>query len=309
MTIDRKYSTWIFYLLALICMLPVVPAPAALLAGILFSLILGNPIADKTHKLTHKLLQFSVVGLGFGMNAAAALEAGRQGFMYTVSGIALTFISGYLISKILKVDKTTSYLISAGTAICGGSAIAAVAPAIRAKNENTSVALGVVFLLNSAALLLFPVVGHHLGLGQKQFGIWSAIAIHDTSSVVGAASQYGTLALATATTIKLTRALWIIPVSLISGTIFKSGQKRIGIPFFIFAFFAAMLLNTYLTPLHDAFEIIYSLSRQALVVTLFMIGSNLSAAAIKNVGWRAFAMGTVLWIVISSMSLLAVSFM
>lgn len=303
---NKKYQLIIFILLLAACAAPIVTAPLALFAGIVLALTIGNPVVAKTQKLTHKLLQFSVIGLGFGMNAAVALDAGRKGLIYTIAGITLTFLLGFLISKVLKINKNTSILISAGTAICGGSAIAAVAPVIEAKSEDTSVALGVVFILNSVALLLFPFIGHHLGLTQSQFGLWSAIAIHDTSSVVGASSQYGKLALATATTIKLTRALWIIPVTLLAALAFKSDVKKVKIPFFIIAFFLAMLVNTYLGALHDVFQIIYMIAKQALVVTLFLIGSNLSRETLKKVGLKPFVMGITLWIIISSLSLFAV---
>ncbi|MDP4176526.1 MAG: putative sulfate exporter family transporter [Bacteroidota bacterium] len=303
---NKKAQIIIFVLLLIACAFPVVSAPLALFAGIVLAVTIGNPVIEKTQKLTHKLLQFSVIGLGFGMNAAVALEAGKKGFIYTIAGITLTFLLGFIISRFLKVNKNTSILISAGTAICGGSAIAAVAPVIEAKSEDTTVALGVVFILNSVALLLFPFIGHYLGLSQPQFGLWSAIAIHDTSSVVGASSQYGKLALATATTIKLTRALWIIPVTLLSALMFKSDLKKIKIPFFIFAFFLAMLVNTYFTSMHNLFQIVYLVAKQALVVTLFLIGSNLSKETLKKVGLRPFVMGITLWVIISSLSLLAV---
>jgi len=288
------------------CVFPFVSAPIALLAGIIFSMTSGNPFIKQTRSLTHKLLQLSVIGLGFGMNAAVALEAGRKGFLYTIAGILTTFTLGYIFSRILKIDKKTSFLISAGTAICGGSAIAAVAPAIDAEDDNTSIALGVVFALNSVALFAFPVIGHNLGLDQSQFGLWAAIAIHDTSSVVGASSQYGKLALATATTVKLTRALWIIPVTLIAGFVFKSGVKKVKVPFFIFAFFAAMILNSYFTIMHGVFNVIYIISKQALVLTLFLIGANLSPEVLKKVGVKPLLFGITLWIIISSLSLFAV---
>lgn len=299
----QLYIKTSFILLIVLCILPFVPAPAALLAGIAFSVITGNPFEEKTGKMTHKLLQYSVIGLGFGMNAMAALDAGRRGLVYTVAGIIFTFTFGFIISRILKVDKKTSYLISAGTAICGGSAIAAVAPVIDAKSENTSVALGVVFILNSIALLIFPAIGHHFHLTEGQFGLWSAIAIHDTSSVVGASSLYGKTALATATTVKLARALWIIPVALLSGLAFRSDVKRVKIPYFIIAFFAAMLLNTYLPAIGGVSEVIYQLSKRGLVVTLFLIGANLSRATLKNVGVRPFVMGVILWLAVSSITL------
>jgi len=273
---NRKYTTFIFIAALLLCAFPVISAPIALFLGIVISLTMGNPLINHTRKLTHKLLQFSVIGLGFGMNAAVAIEAGKKGFIYTISGITITFLLGYIISTILKVNKKTSFLISAGTAICGGSAIAAVAPVIDADNEDTSVALGVVFILNSVALFLFPIIGHYLGFTQSQFGLWSAIAIHDTSSVVGASSQYGKLALATAVTIKLTRALWIVPVTLASGYAFKSEVKKVKIPLFIIAFIITMLLNTYIHSFQYIFQGIYTVSKQALVITLFLIGANLS---------------------------------
>ena len=203
---NKKYTTAGLILLLIICAFPFVTAPIALLAGIIYSVSIGNPIIEKTSKWTHKLLQFSVVGLGFGMNATVALESGRKGLLYTAAGIVFAFGLGYILSRIIKVEKKTSFLISAGTAICGGSAIAAVAPIIEAKSEETSVSLGVVFILNSVALLIFPIIGHYLNLSQEQFGLWSAIAIHDTSSVVGASSQYGKEALAIATDCKTNKS-------------------------------------------------------------------------------------------------------
>ncbi len=304
--INQYYSKPLFYVVLIVCAFPFVSAPIALLMGVLYAFIFGNPFLEKTRKATHLLLQFSVVGLGFGMNAAVALDSGKKGFLYTITGIILTFLIGFLLSRVFKVDKKTSYLISAGTAICGGSAIAAVAPVINARSEDTSVSLGVVFILNSIALLIFPFIGHSLGLSESQFGLWAAIAIHDTSSVVGAASLYGKDALAIATTIKLTRALWIIPVSLVSGMFFKSEVKKVKIPYFIFAFVAAMLINSSFTNLQNLFHTIFLISRQGLVITLFLIGSNITITTIKTVGYKPFLLGVVLWIIMSSITLLAV---
>ena len=303
----KTYYAVIFILLLAASLLPVVTAPVALFAGILMAVTIGNPFSEKTHKLTHKLLQYSVIGLGFGMNASVAIEAGKSGIIYTIAGIVTTFTLGFIISRYLKINRSTGILISAGTAICGGSAIAAVSPVINADDEDTSVALGVVFILNSVALLIFPFIGHYLGLTQQQFDIWAAIAIHDTSSVVGASSAYGKMALATATTIKLTRALWIIPVTFAAALMFKSGVKKVKIPFFIIAFFFAMIINTYVTPLKDIFHIIYLISHQLLVTTLFLIGANLSKATLKKVGVKPFVMGVTLWIIIASLSLIAVN--
>ncbi len=304
---NKELTRKILFIVFLICSLfPQVSAPYALLAGVLFALILGNPFVKQTQKATHTLLQFSVIGLGFGMNVGVALEAGKTGLIYTVIGISATFILGYLISRIFKVKRKTAFLISTGTAICGGSAIAAVAPIVEAESEDTSVALGVVFILNSVALILFPMLGHMLGMSESRFGLWAAIAIHDTSSVVGAASHYGKTALAVATTVKLTRALWIIPVSLVSAFFFKSEVKKVKIPYFIFAFFGAMILNTYFAGMHDVFQVISLIAKQGLVVTLFLIGSNITIATIKNVGYKPFVMGVLLWIVVSSMTLFLV---
>lgn len=296
---NKNTAKILFILIIALCLIPYVTAPMALLAGILFSMAIGNPYAEATKKYTHKLLQYSVIGLGFGMNAAVALEAGKSGFIYTMCGIAFTFTVGFLIARMLKVDNKTSFLISAGTAICGGSAIAAVAPVINAKHENTSVALGVVFILNSIALIIFPAIGHYFHLTETQFGIWSAIAIHDTSSVVGASSQYGKLALQTATTIKLARALWIIPVTFASGFIFKSEVRKAKIPYFIFFFIAAMILNSMLPSLRFAFQDVYAVAKQCLVLTLFLIGANLSPASIRSVGLKPFSMGIIIWIIVS----------
>lgn len=304
--IQSPHSKILFLLLIAACALPQISAPVALLAGVLFAIVFGNPYVEKTRKATHILLQFSVVGLGFGMNAAVALEAGKTGLGYTIAGIVLTFLIGFALSRLIQVDKKTAYLISTGTAICGGSAIAAVAPVIDAKSEDTSVALGVVFILNSIALFLFPYLGHVLGLSEPRFGLWAAIAIHDTSSVVGAASHYGKDALAVATTIKLTRALWIIPVSLVSGLFFKSEVRKVKIPYFIFAFFAAMLVNTYLVGMHSFFQLIFQIARQGLVITLFLIGSNITLQTLKTVGYKPFALGILLWIIMSSLTLFAV---
>ena len=301
-----KYSKILLVFFLIACAFPQVSAPVALLSGILYAVVFGNPVVKKTQKATHILLQLSVIGLGFGMNTAVALNAGKKGLGYTIAGIMLTFLIGYILSRLIKVDKKTSYLISAGTAICGGSAIAAIAPVIEARSEDTSVALGVVFVLNSVALILFPMIGHFLGLSEARFGLWAAIAIHDTSSVVGAASHYGKEALAIATPIKLTRALWIIPVSLVSGFFFKSEVKKLKIPYFIFAFFGAMLCNTYFLSMHDFFQFIFQVSRQGLVITLFLIGSNITLQTMKTVGYKPFALGIILWIIISSLTLFAV---
>lgn len=295
-----------FILAIVLCATPYVSAPIALVGGFLFTLFFGHPFEKLNHKATNLLLKASVVGLGFGMNLDSALAAGRDGFWLTVCSITLVLTLGYFIGKRLGMPRRTSHLVASGTAICGGSAIAAVAPAVNASEKEMSVSLGVVFLLNAIALVVFPFIGHLLGLTQHQFGLWSAIAIHDTSSVVGAASAYGDEALMVATTVKLARALWIIPISLLSAVLFKSSGKKISIPWFIFFFILAMLANTYLPFVSTFGPAINSISKTALVVTLFLIGAGLSVEKIKSVGWKPLILGIVLWVIVSVLSLVAV---
>lgn len=295
-----------FIIAIVLCATPYVSAPIALVGGFLFTLFFGHPFEKLNHKATNLLLKASVVGLGFGMNLDSALAAGRDGFWLTVCSITLVLTLGYFIGKRLGMPRRTSHLVASGTAICGGSAIAAVAPAVNASEKEMSVSLGVVFLLNAIALVVFPFVGHLLGLTQHQFGLWSAIAIHDTSSVVGAASAYGDEALMVATTVKLARALWIIPISLLSAVLFKSSGKKISIPWFIFFFILAMLANTYLPFVSTFGPAINSISKTALVVTLFLIGAGLSVEKIKSVGWKPLILGIVLWVVVSILSLIAI---
>jgi uncharacterized integral membrane protein (TIGR00698 family) len=266
----------------------------------------GNPYEETTKKLIHKLLQISVVGLGFGMNVNSALKAGKEGFIFTLVSIISVLVIGFLLTKILKIEKITGYLISAGTAICGGSAIAAIAPIVKAKPNQISVALAVIFTLNSIALLLFPLIGNMLHLSQYDFGLWSAIAIHDTSSVVGAASKYGTEALEVATTVKLARALWIIPLSLLSVTLFKNKESKIKIPWFIGFFILAMIVNTYVSFVQPIGPFIVSISKAGLTLTLFLIGAGLSLNVIKNVGTKPLLLAVLLWLFISIASLLII---
>lgn len=290
----------------ILCLTPMVSPPLALLMGILIAQFIGHPYLHLNHKITHILLQFSVVGLGFGMNVNTALSAGKEGIVFTVISIIITLFAGYLLGKILKINHKTSYLISAGTAICGGSAIAAISPVIKAEEKQISVALGTIFILNSLALFIFPIVGHLLNLSQSQFGIWSAIAIQDTSSVVGAATKYGNESLQIATTVKLTRALWIIPIAFISSWLFKSKDSKISIPYFIGLFVVAILINTYIPFVHRISEHLVSLSKLGLTITLFLIGSGLSKKVLVSVGIKPILQGTVLWIIISIFGLWAV---
>ncbi len=281
-----------------------VTPPVALFLGLAFALIFGIPYPSFNKKMSKYLLQYSVVGLGFGMNVQAALASGKEGMAFTVVSVVGTLVIGWLIGrKLLKVDKNTSYLISSGTAICGGSAIAAVGPVIKAKDSEMSVALGTIFILNAFALFIFPAIGHALGMSQQEFGMWAAIAIHDTSSVVGAGQAYGEEALQVATTIKLTRALWIIPLALVTSLIFKTKGSKISIPWFIFWFIAAMLLNTYVLSHFPsgvaAGNLINEVARKSLTVTLFFIGASLSREVLRSVGAKALLQGVLLWIVIS----------
>lgn len=298
--------TWaqvLFVLLVGFCLTPWASPPVALALGLALAQVAGNPFLPRTRALTAKLLQWSVIGLGFGMNAHAAVQAGRTGLLFTVASIFGTLLLGYLVGRWLALGRVVTHLISCGTAICGGSAIAAVGPVVGAKAEEMSVALGTVFVLNAVALFLFPPLGHALHLSPSQFGLWCAIAIHDTSSVVGAAAAYGDQALTLATTVKLARALWIIPVSLGTAFLFKQKGVKVKIPYFILGFIAAMLLNTYVPALHSVGPVLVQLAKTGLTLTLFFIGAGLSAAVLRTVGARPYVLGVVLWVVISSTSL------
>ena len=281
-----------------------VTPPVALFLGLAFALVCGQAHPKFNKKMSKYLLQYSVVGLGFGMNLHASLASGREGMEFTILSVFGTLLIGWVIGrKLLKVGRDTSYLISSGTAICGGSAIAAVGPVLRAKDSDMSVALGTIFVLNAIALFIFPVIGHALDMSQQDFGTWAAIAIHDTSSVVGAGAAYGEEALRVATTIKLTRALWIIPVAILTSFIFKSKGQRVSIPWFIFFFILAMVFNTYvLGTSATGIAIgngINDLARKMLTVTLFFIGASLSRDVLRAVGLRPLVQGVLLWVVIS----------
>jgi uncharacterized integral membrane protein (TIGR00698 family) len=260
--------------------------PVALFLGLAFALLCGQAHPKFNKKTSKYLLQYSVVGLGFGMNLHAALASGKEGMEFTILSVVGTMLIGWFIGrKVLKVDRDTSYLISSGTAICGGSAIAAVGPVLRAKDSEMSVALGTIFVLNAIALFVFPVIGHWLGMSQHEFGTWAAIAIHDTSSVVGAGAAYGEEALKVATTIKLTRALWIIPLAFVTSFLFKSKGQKVSIPWFIFFFILAMVVNTYmLAGVPQVGQIINHIARKGLTITLFFIGASLSRDVLKSVG-------------------------
>lgn len=280
--------------------------PFLLFLGLAYALLCGQAYPSLNKKLSKKLLQYSVVGLGFGMNLYESLASGREGMLFTIVSVVGTLIIGMWIGrKLLKMDKETSYLISSGTAICGGSAIAAVGPVIKARPENMSVALAVVFVLNAIALFIFPSIGHALGLSQQEFGTWAAIAIHDTSSVVGAGAAYGEEALKVATTIKLTRALWIIPLALATSFLFKNQDRKITIPWFILFFVIAILMNTFVLDEMPAIgTLISGLARKCLTLTMFFIGASLSTDVLRAVGLKPLIQGILLWTVISLASLL-----
>ncbi|OON68140.1 hypothetical protein B0919_15120 [Hymenobacter sp. CRA2] len=292
-----------FALAIVFCLTPWGSPPLALALGLVVALLIGNPFPTQSKQYTSKLLQWSVVGLGFGMNAHTALQAGREGFLFSVASILGTLTLGYFVGRWLGITRKTSHLIASGTAICGGSAIAAVGPVVKASDEEMSVALGTVFVLNAVALFLFPVIGELLSLSQNQFGLWAAIAIHDTSSVVGAASHYGDEALQVATTVKLARALWIIPVALLTAVIFKTPGAKVKLPYFIFGFVGAMLLVSYVPVLQPVGPWMVKLAKVGMTLTLFLIGAGLSTRVLKAVGPRPFLQGVLLWVVISAASL------
>ena len=292
-----------------------VSPPLALVGGIVFGFTVLHPYRKEASSLAKLLLQISVVLLGFGMNLQQIVHAGKSGFLYTAISICCAVVLGLFLSKVFHVGGKASYLITLGTAICGGSAIAAIAPITDANEEEISVSMGTVFLLNSVALLLFPALGWWLHLSQNQFGLWAALAIHDTSSVVGAAAKYGPQALAIGTTVKLARALWIVPVSLITATymsrLAKSDgtsqhQAKVKIPWFIFLFVGASVLSTYLPRFMGTYLDLNRLGKAGLTATLFLIGTSLSKQTLKAVGIKPFLQGVILWIIVGTASLVAI---
>ena len=286
--------------------LPQINAPVALLAGLIFAFSLKNPCPKFNKKTSKYLLQVAVVCLGFNMNLHESLKSGSEGMMFTVVSVIGVMVFGIMIGYWLHLNRKTAYLISSGTAICGGSAIAAVGPVLKANENEMAVSLGVIFILNAIALFIFPPIGHMLDMTQQQFGTWTAIAIHDTSSVVGAGEQYGEIALQIATLIKLTRALWIIPLALVTMFLFREKGSKVSIPWFIFIFILAMVVNTYV-PLPEWFvTTMVWVARRGMVVTLFMIGASLSLSTVRQVGVKPLLLAVILWVVISVSSLCVV---
>ena len=278
----------------------------SLLMGIGAVLIFGNPFMNATKMVLKYLLQISIIGLGFGMNITQVLAVGRDGFVYTLLTIGTAIGLGFIIGRLLKTDRIISYLISVGTAICGGSAIAAISRVVEADENEVSVSIGTIFILNAIALLIFPLIGHAFNLSQEQFGIWAAVAIHDTSSVVGAAAHYGNEALMIATTIKLARALWIIPLALITSIIFRKKSPASVFPWFIIFFVLASIVNTYLTLPALVTQNIIVISKTGFSLTLFMIGLGISPARLKSVGFRPLLQGIILWLFILICSLMII---
>lgn len=292
---------YLYYIVALLCFFPFVSAPMALFCGILFSLLkIEKPFQFK--KYSSPILQYSVVLMGFGMNLQQVIEVSSKGIILTACSVLLVFLLGVFLGKILKVERNTTFLISSGTAICGGSAIAAVSPIVGAKDSQISFSLTVVFVLNAIALFIFPFIGHYFNMSQESFGYWSAIAIHDTSSVVGAGAEYGKEALQVAATVKLARTLWIIPLSflvLLLNRKNNQGKGKIKIPWFILYFIVAILIAGFIPFLQPAYSVLSYIGKRGMVLALFMIGSGFNFADLKTVGVRPFLLGVFLWIIIS----------
>jgi uncharacterized integral membrane protein (TIGR00698 family) len=306
-------SRTIFFVCLLLAASGAVSPAIALAGGIAFGFTMEHPFRMESHSLAKLLLQASVVALGFGMNLKQVVHAGRSGFFYTAVSITCAMLLGLLFGILLKVAGKASFLISAGTAICGGSAIAAISPITGADEEEISVSMGTVFLLNSIALLIFPAIGHFLHLNQNQFGLWSALAIHDTSSVVGAAAKYGNQALAVGTTVKLARALWIVPVSLLAAaymarTGHSQARLKVKVPWFIFLFCLAAAATTYFPRFAAQYGTLSHLGKAGLTATLFLIGTSLSKNTLQQVGVRPFLQGITLWIIVAGVSLAAIYF-
>lgn len=286
-------------------MTPFIGAGSALVLGAIFAITLGNPFAELSQKASKVMLKLAVVGLGFAVDFNEVIEVGRSSLVLTIVSITAIIGLGEILTQVFKLNRNTGVLISFGTAICGGSAIAAMAPVIKARDHEVAVALGIVFLLNGMGLLLFPAIGHYFELTQQEFGLWAALAIHDTSSVVGASATYGAVALSIATTVKLTRAMWIIPYTAVAGVFMRSDEKA-SIPLFIVGFLLAALINTYMPSFSSTWELINSAAKQLLVVTLFLIGSGLSLSVLKQAGIKPFLMAITLWVIVSSTILLLI---
>jgi uncharacterized integral membrane protein (TIGR00698 family) len=309
---ESRLAHWLLPAAAALCLFPFVSTGLGLLLGLALALAFGNPYLDRTRKATKTLLALSVMGLGAGMDLRVVARVGAHGIVYTVLGITTALLLGALLTRLLKVTRDVGTLITVGTAICGGSAIAAIVPVLRPKEHEASVALATVFLLNAVALFLFPAIGHAFGLTDQQFGLWSALAIHDTSSVVGAAVAWGGKAVEIATTVKLARALWIVPLTIAvaqwhSRTHAGAARGKAARPWFIAGFVLAAALVTYVPALQPAGHVVARVAKQALVLTLFFIGASLTRSSLRAVGARPLALGVLLWIAMASLSLAAIA--
>jgi uncharacterized integral membrane protein (TIGR00698 family) len=303
---EARWKKILLWTLTVACVLPWVTPPLALFAGLLFAFTVGSTDARRAATIQKYLLQASVVGLGFGIKFNAVLKAGSTGVLLTAGTLLATIGIGLLLAKLLGVEKTTGQLIATGTAVCGGSAIAAMGPVLGAHAREMSVSLGCVFVLNAVALFVFPVVGHWVGLSPEQFGYWAAIAIHDTSSVVGAAARYSPEALAIAVPVKLARALWILPMAAGAAVLVRKQNSKATIPWFIFCFVAASAIASFVPAGEPLYVRLVYLAKAGLAATLFLIGAGLSKTALKAVGWRPLLLGLTLWLIVSIVSLLIV---
>jgi len=300
---EAPWKKTLLWLAAAVCFLPSITPPLALFAGIVFAVLIGRTDAKRAAKIQKYLLQGSVVGLGFGIQFSAVIKAGSTGVLITAGSLVATIALGLLLARWLQVEQTIGRLISTGTAICGGSAIAAMGPVLGALPRDMSVSLGCVFVLNAVALFVFPVVGHWLAMSPEQFGYWAAIAIHDTSSVVGAAARYSPDALAIAVPVKLARALWILPMVTVAALVVRKPGGKATLPWFIFLFVAASAVASFVPAGAPVYPWLVQLAKSGLAATLFLIGASLSPGMLKSVGWRPFALGITLWLVVSVLSL------
>ncbi|MDE7160288.1 MAG: putative sulfate exporter family transporter [Muribaculaceae bacterium] len=317
---------WLYWVLLVVMLIPfkaicgveIISAPVALFAGLVFAFVFGIPHPKFNKKFSKLALQASVVGLGFGMNLEKSLQSGAEGMLFTIVSVVGVMVIGVLLGRYMRIDSKTSYLVSSGTAICGGSAIAAVGGVLRANENEMAVSLGVIFILNAIALFIFPPLGHWFGLSQEQFGTWAAIAIHDTSSVVGAGAAYGNEACEIATLIKCTRALWIIPLAFFTMWFYRNdrggeGKAKVSIPWFILLFVLAMIINTY-TPsglmgaMRPVYDVLVVAAKQCLVAVLFAIGASLSIRVVKQVGVKPLVQALTLWMVIGAGSLFVIMY-
>ncbi|MBW2476653.1 MAG: putative sulfate exporter family transporter [Deltaproteobacteria bacterium] len=291
-----------YLLLFLLTALPPVSSPAALVMGFSFCFLFGNPLPKLTARASNFLLKLSVVGLGFGVNFIEVVDIGKDSLLLTLVSIAATIGLGEVIGQLMRLPRNTRCLVSFGTAICGGSAIAAIAPVIKAKDDEIAVSLATIFTLNAFALIIFPPMGGLFALNDYQFGLWSALAIHDTSSVVGATAAFGTVALTVSTTTKLVRALWIAPYSMVASFFWKT-EEGAKVPIFILGFMAAALINSWMPAFDPIWDGLYSISRRLLVMTLFLIGAGLTRQVLKQVGIRPLILGIILWVIVASVTL------